>query len=276
MGLVGAVREGLGFQTDGAKRAIHSAFFPWCHGFCLPCGINLNPRAVGCNCHSDAAFFGRKGGGRFASRKQNEIMVDSAGPGDGACLLQKPIGKQGFFCEIHLASKNRADFAGHKGIVITGAKSQRRKTQFVLADVGLRRLAIQIKIGVVGEVDHRILIGNCLIGEAEFTVFAQKIGHRKLQFAGKSLVHMRGNKRKTDLLIRKNPGGKKLGEKAAKTAVQMVGAVVAGKGVFLPVQRKTPLSDPVGKTADGCAHIAVVGIQISVGGFKTKSEAKRS
>ena len=52
-------------------------------------------------------------------------------------------------------------------------------------------LTRQVKVGVVGEVDDGGLVGDRLIGEAEFVIIAQGVRHLKIGVSGIAFFSIR-------------------------------------------------------------------------------------
>ena len=118
----------------------------------------------------------------------------------------------------------------------------------------------EVKVGVIGQVQGRILIARRLIGNRQCVVLAEAIGDLHVQRAGVSFLPVRaGPVQHQRVAFRLRLPD--IGVKAPPSAVQMVFAVVPGERIGFPAQRKGGPGDAVGKPAYDFAHVSSPGQQ---------------
>ena len=110
-------------------------------------------------------------------------------------------------------------------------------------------LAGQIEEGVIGDVDHGGLVGDGLVGDLQLLVVRHRVDDGERRVARVALFTVLEDVGEADAPI-VDLLGVPDAEVAAPAAVQVIGAVVHGQLVFLPVQREAALRDAVGVAAD--------------------------
>ena len=140
--------------------------------------------------------------------------------------------------------------------------------QQVVVD-GRREVSVQVEVAVVGHVDDRELVGLGVVVDAQGAVVREGVDHAHLHGAGESLVAVGAHHGQFEAGV---GGGDYIVDcvlPSAGTAVQAIGAVVAGQLYDVPVEGDASVGQPVGVAADDGAEVAEVILgQIVVGVVK--------
>ena len=128
-----------------------------------------------------------------------------------------------------------------------------------------RALAGEIPVGVVGEVYRGRLVGGGEVVDSQFVIVGERVGDLHLQAAGVTFLAVRarvaeGNRRAG--LAPAHAGGPNFFVDSLGAAMQMIGIVVDGQGVFLPVENELALGDAVGHPT-GCHAKVRVAVEIA-------------
>ncbi len=149
--------------------------------------------------------------------------------------------------KIQRRAFHTGDFAGGNQLVVRRRIAVRGEPQFVVENVAG---ASEIKIGVIGQIDRRGLVGGGFVVEAQFVVVRERIRHLDREIAGITFLAILAQVGELDgrfVLARRKrlrlPDH--LGESLAST-VEVVRSIVGGEFVFHAVEREPGSGDPIG------------------------------
>ena len=125
-----------------------------------------------------------------------------------------------------------------------------------IVEDGAVALAVQVEVGVVGEVDRRLFVRRSGIVNAHFAVL-KDIRHAHLEIPGIVLLAV-GRENGEPKLVPHHFMRPDLLVEAVFAAVQVIAAVIAIKLIGRSVDRELSLADTVAESADECAQIAAV------------------
>ena len=107
-------------------------------------------------------------------------------------------------------------------------------------------LTVEVEVGVIGEVDHGVLVANGGILDLERVVLRQAIQHRSIERAGITLLRRRTFNREFNRVIFDNA----IKEAVCKRAVKMVFALILLQVIGLAVQGECGVADAVRVSSD--------------------------
>lgn len=181
----------------------------------------------------------------FAVFERREIVLDAFAEGVFRCEVH---GRSGYW--LHGTGGNQCVVGGEPA----GAIEREHMVEATAAVV-----AVEIEIGVVGEVYHRGGIGCCFIADLECVIVVQCVSHRYFDIgrvAGVSIGTFKGERHPAFALHGTIPDTVLV---SVRAAVEVIGAVVDGECVFFPVDREMPTGNAVGISARCLSRTRPVG-----------------
>jgi len=131
----------------------------------------------------------------------------------------------------------------------------------VIADI---TFAVEVKVGVVCQVDNRIGVAAGLVVDAEPAVVGERIGNLHVEIAGEAFLAVGGMEGENEGVILNSVLPDAVGV-ADNAAVDGVGRAVGGELIELAVQLKACIGDAVCHTADQGAEVGAVVVILSHG-----------
>lgn len=251
LGVVHGIGVELGFQSHAAALAIVNAALA---GFVqeVSC-IELNARAVGVHSHgASGAGILQHGAGAaedlpvvvIAALQVQGLIVGANVPADG-------LGD----AEVHGGTGNAALFAGGDVLGIIGGEEPSGDGQQLIHGAVRLLLACQIEIGVVGQIEHGVLVRNGIIDDVQPVGGIQLVGDPDHRIAGEALIHVGAIQPEGDGGIGDILRSPQAGVVAIGAGVEIVALFVGGQGDRIAVQAEAGSLYTVGISAHGCAQV---------------------
>ena len=257
----------LGLETEGRAIAVGLAGFQGVGAGHKISAIELEPRFGGIDGHDDTAEVtsGDRGGDVVwfvgDTIQQHKIVIVTFSKFD---LLIGGIvyaaADSGRLCKVKRRAGYRFDLTGG---------NQRRIDRRVMVGVKLEEMVIdrsaslpvQVEVRVIGEVEHRGLVGRCAIGNPK-SVAVEYIGYRDLEVSRIAFLSIFGK------VGQPEGGGVQLpcvpddGVKTFLPAMERIGTVILIQRIFLSVELEFRMPDPVAIATDDGAEIGVRLVEI--------------
>ena len=161
--------------------------------------------------------------------------------------------------EVERRSGDGRRLAGRDQRRVHRRVAARVELELVVVDVP-RPLAGEVEVGVVGEVDHRRLVGRRLVVDVQLVPVVEPVEDLDRQRSRVALLAVGGRVRQAhaDGAARPHLGGRPhAAVEAARAAVEAVRRVVDRELERLPVDRERALGDAVAVAADDRAEVRV-------------------
>ena len=247
------VREVLGLQTEAAAVGINRPALAADVGRGQKvAGIKLQPRLGGAAVQQDAAGWAVHPGAELAVWfLQNIVVVIAGAVFQVDARVVEVLPDRGEAAEIHrrpLRAVQRDNPSGRQAVLVVLGEAVRKNLD-ALPLHAAAVVPVQIKVGVVGQVDDRVAVAQRPVEDGQAVLLVEGIFDRDDQIARIALLPVGAEVGKDHALLVGNLPVPQPPVKAGRPAVQVVGAVVDRKMVLLPSQGKSAPADAVGVAA---------------------------
>ena len=260
-GLVGGIGEKLGFQTEAVAGAVDRALLASSALVQIIGRVELHAGKGGLGGHLNARFpaIGPGGGAQRPGLTVYHIVVVVAPRLDELNKqLLNVCANGGGGAEIHGGALHRGHLPRGDAVRVGGGVVAGKQGDLLLQNRA-GTLPAQIKIGVIGQITGGVLVALGLIAQGQ-GVIIQRISHLHPQMAGVALLHVGAVKGQHGAGLGQLLHPPHLVGKALDATVEVVGAVVDGQCVILPVEGKPTFGDAVGVPPHHSAQISVLGV----------------
>ncbi len=169
-------------------------------------------------------------------------------------IAQEILQQRFRLAEIHAAAVHRRQIGAGNALGVDRQVAIGEQLQPLGAGVGAG--AVQIEIGVVGQIDRAGAIDLRQIVDFQAIIRGQAVTNLHVEIAGETLIALRRMQRIADLLRIMLHPAPAAGMKTVGATVQLMGALIGGQRMGFPADGQTGVGDAVGVTADGGTQIA--------------------
>ena len=264
--MVDRIREELGLQRDaGTFSVLHTALAGLIQEIAR---IKLDTGTIGMDCHFPAGVRIDQNGAGIAE----DLIIVVIPPLEMQWLigcLNIPANGLGL-AEIHRTSFHIPQFAGGNILHIIRTEEPSGQDQFLRQGLLRHLMACQIKVAVVGQIQHRIPVALSVITDAELVAGFQGIGNIDGGLTREALVTLRTDQTQGDGSLTAANHIPHSPIKKVRPAVEVIFILIGDHPDPGIPQHKGGTLDPVGVSAHDCAQEAALSGVVTVGIIKAQ------